>query len=103
MNKKLSTIDQDPQKFVHLEEGIFAKQNDEFHVKTANTLEEACKILGVGFEYVTDMAATTLQGEEIMKTLLWTNPRAFSTLECEGWDSNPYQSGDVSRKSPFSI
>jgi hypothetical protein len=28
---------------------------EEFHVKVAETLEEACKLLEVGFQYVTDM------------------------------------------------
>jgi len=29
--------------------------NRRFHVKVARTLEEACKLLEVGFEYVCDM------------------------------------------------
>ena len=41
--------------YINLEHAVFEEQNDEFHVKTATTLEEACKLLEVGFEYVTDM------------------------------------------------
>jgi len=41
--------------YIDLEQAVFEEQNDEFHVKTATTLEEACKLLEVGFEYVTDM------------------------------------------------
>jgi integrase/predicted RNA-binding Zn-ribbon protein involved in translation (DUF1610 family) len=41
--------------YINLEQAVFAEQSDEFHVKTVNTLEEACKLLEVGFEYVTDM------------------------------------------------
>jgi len=41
--------------YINLEQAVFEEQNDEFHVKTATTLEEACKLLEVGFEYVTDM------------------------------------------------
>jgi hypothetical protein len=38
-----------------LEKAIFKDTNDEFTVKVAETLDEACKLLEVGFEYVTDM------------------------------------------------
>jgi len=41
--------------YIHLEAAIFQTANDEFIVKAANTLEEATKLLEVGFEYVTDM------------------------------------------------
>ena len=30
-------------------------ENDDFHVKVAKTLEEACGLVEAGFEYVTDM------------------------------------------------
>jgi hypothetical protein len=39
---------------------IFKNTNDEFYVKTASTLEEAYKLLEVGFEYVTDMDGVKL-------------------------------------------
>ncbi|MEM2263430.1 MAG: hypothetical protein QW160_04330 [Candidatus Bathyarchaeia archaeon] len=29
--------------------------NDEFHVRTAKTVEEACRLIEVGFEYVTEI------------------------------------------------
>lgn len=41
--------------YINLEQAVFEEVNDEFHVKVANTLEEACKLLEVGFEYITDM------------------------------------------------
>ena len=41
--------------YIHLEAAIFQTANDEFIVKAANTLEEATRLLEVGFEYVTDM------------------------------------------------
>ncbi len=40
--------------YVNLEQAIF-EVNDDFDVKIAETLEEAFKLLEVGFEYVTDM------------------------------------------------
>jgi len=33
---------------------------DEFHVKVPQSLDEACKLLEVGFEYVTDMNGAKL-------------------------------------------
>jgi hypothetical protein len=30
-------------------------ENDDYHVKVARTLEEACELVEAGFEYVTDM------------------------------------------------
>jgi hypothetical protein len=41
--------------YIDLEQLLFKTGNDEFHVKTAETLDEACKLLEVSFEYVTDM------------------------------------------------
>jgi integrase len=41
--------------YINLEQAVFATENDEFNVKVAGNLEEACKLLEVGFEYVTDM------------------------------------------------
>jgi hypothetical protein len=34
---------------------LFQNTDDEYHVKVAQTLDEATKLLEVGFEYVTDM------------------------------------------------
>lgn len=39
--------------YVHLEAAIFTDRNDEFHVTVAKNVEEACKLIKVGFEYVT--------------------------------------------------
>ena len=44
----------DPQIYVNLEQAIF-EVNDDYEVKIAETLDDACKLLEVGFEYVTDM------------------------------------------------
>jgi len=41
--------------YINLEKALFQNTEDESHVKVAETLEEACKLLEVGFEYVTDM------------------------------------------------
>jgi len=43
-----------------LEKVLLQNADDEFHVKAAQTLDEACKLLEVGFEYVTDMNGTEL-------------------------------------------
>ena len=40
--------------YVNLEQAIF-DVNEDCDVKVAETLDEACKLLEVGFEYVTDM------------------------------------------------
>jgi hypothetical protein len=34
---------------------VFTDKNDEFHASIAENLEQACKLLEVGFEYVTDI------------------------------------------------
>jgi len=42
--------------YINLEAALYHGENaDDFHVKIAETLEEACKLLESGFEYVTDM------------------------------------------------
>ena len=46
--------------YVNLEQAIFTSKHDEFHVTIAKTLEEACKLLESGFEYVTDMEGAKL-------------------------------------------
>jgi site-specific recombinase XerC len=40
--------------YVNLEQAIF-EVNDDYEVKIAETLDQACKLLEVGFEFVTDM------------------------------------------------
>ena len=39
--------------YVNLEQAIF-ETNEDYEVKTTETLDDACKLLEVGFEYVTD-------------------------------------------------
>jgi hypothetical protein len=46
--------------YINIERAIFNESNYEFHVKVASTLEEARKLLEVGFEYVTDMEGKKL-------------------------------------------
>jgi hypothetical protein len=40
---------------ITIENALFTEANDEFHVRTAKTVEEACKLVEVGFEYVTEI------------------------------------------------
>jgi len=42
-------------KYIHMEQAIFKEADDKFHVKVAETLDEATKLLEVGYEFVTDM------------------------------------------------
>jgi hypothetical protein len=37
--------------YINLEQALFNTSSDEFHVKTARTMEEACKLAEVGFEH----------------------------------------------------
>ena len=39
--------------YITLENALFQTTNEEFYVKTAKSVEEACKLVEVGFEYVT--------------------------------------------------
>jgi len=42
--------------YIDIENTLFqGQENDEFHVRTAKTIDEACKLLEVGFEYVCEM------------------------------------------------
>jgi len=41
--------------YINLERAIFKESNDEFTVRAVETLEEVCKFLEVGFEYICDM------------------------------------------------
>jgi len=38
--------------YVNIEQALFQNTNEEFHVATARTVEEACRLIEVGFEYV---------------------------------------------------
>jgi integrase len=42
-------------RYIHMEQAIFKEADDKFHVKVAGTLDEATKLLEVGYEFVTDM------------------------------------------------
>ncbi len=46
--------------YINIEQAIFNEGNQEFHVITAATIGEACKLLESGFEYVTDMEGKKL-------------------------------------------
>jgi integrase/predicted RNA-binding Zn-ribbon protein involved in translation (DUF1610 family) len=46
--------------YVNMEQAIFASKSDDFLVKIAQSVEEACKLIEVGFEYVTDMGNVKL-------------------------------------------
>jgi hypothetical protein len=41
--------------YINLEQAVFATENDEFNVRVAANIEEACQLIEVEFEYVTDM------------------------------------------------
>ncbi|MEM3566662.1 MAG: hypothetical protein QXK47_03420 [Candidatus Bathyarchaeia archaeon] len=38
--------------YINIENALSQNSNDEFHVKTAKTVEEATKLIEVGFEFV---------------------------------------------------
>jgi hypothetical protein len=40
--------------YINLEKALFQNADDEFHGKVAQNLDEACKLLEVGFEYVAE-------------------------------------------------
>jgi len=41
--------------YINLERAVFKTSNDEFIVKAVDNLDEACKLIEVGFEYVTEV------------------------------------------------
>ena len=41
--------------YINIEQAIFQFTDDEYHVKVAHNLKEACTLIEAGFEYVTDM------------------------------------------------
>jgi len=41
--------------YINLEQALFKDANDEYHVKVADTVEEATKLIAVGYEYVSTM------------------------------------------------
>jgi integrase len=46
--------------YINLEKALFQNADEEFHVLVAQNLDEACKLLEVGFEYVTDLDGAKL-------------------------------------------
>jgi len=46
--------------YINLESALFQAKSDEFTVRVARTLDEACQLLEVGFDYVTDMEGAKL-------------------------------------------
>lgn len=42
-------------RYINMEQAIFKDSVDQFHVKVADSLDDACRLLEVGYEYVTDM------------------------------------------------
>ena len=42
--------------YVNLEQALFREADDEYHVKVAETVEEATKLIAVGYEYVSTMS-----------------------------------------------
>jgi len=39
--------------YIHLQQALFQTSSDEFYSATAKDLQEACKLIETGFEYVT--------------------------------------------------
>ncbi len=48
--------------YINMEKMLFGEGsgNDDYLIKVAKTLDEACKLLEVGFEYVTEMDGAKL-------------------------------------------
>jgi integrase len=46
--------------YVHLEEALFQNTSNDYHSAVAHTIEEACKLIETGFEYVHDMEGAKL-------------------------------------------
>jgi len=46
--------------YINLEKALFQNAADEFNAKVAQNLDEACKLLEVGFEYVTEIDGTQI-------------------------------------------
>jgi len=43
------------QLYVNMEQALYLSSSNDYHVKVASTVEEAVKLVEVGFEFVTDM------------------------------------------------
>jgi site-specific recombinase XerC len=48
--------------YITIEKGLFQASGEGFHVRTAKTVEEACKLIEMGFEYV-----DTIDGVDIYR------------------------------------
>jgi len=48
--------------YINLESALFHEANDEFAVRVAKTLDEACSLVEAGFDYVTEM-----EGQKIFR------------------------------------
>jgi hypothetical protein len=46
--------------YVNMEQMIFNSASSDYIVKVASTIEDACKLLEVGFEFVTDISGQKL-------------------------------------------
>jgi len=46
--------------YINLGKALFQNADEEFYVKVAENLDEACKLLEVGFEYVTEINGAKL-------------------------------------------
>jgi integrase len=46
--------------YINMEQTLFTTKSDDYHVKVASTIEEACKLIEVGFEYVTEIEGRKL-------------------------------------------
>ena len=74
--------------YINLEEALFRDKPDEYHVKVAETVKEACALVEAGFEYVTEM-----NGAKIFRK---RKTEWFS--ENSDGSNKPNLSGDVTRQ-----
>ena len=42
-------------RYINLEQAIFKETTDQFHVKVVDSIDDACKLLEVGYEFVLEM------------------------------------------------
>jgi len=60
------------QMYVNMEKAFFGESSEEYTVKIASDVEEACKLLEVGFEYVTEFDGKSCLGSESKMTKVYT-------------------------------
>jgi integrase len=46
--------------YINIEQAMFETSNDDYHVKIAHDLKEACQLVEAGFEYVTEMEGSKI-------------------------------------------